>query len=119
PRTGVVRTDEGARERSLDIMAEQADRMRRLVDDLLMLSRIEQHEHARPEPPVDLGRVVESVRHVLALKDACVHESVRDLLQRKAPSRKVAIELLIDPALPQAIGDADELTVVFQNLVDN
>ena len=101
---GPARDDAAARERFLGIMAEQADRMRRLVDDLLMLSRIEQHEHARPDTPVDLGRVL---------------ESVRDLLQLKASSRKVAIELLIDPALPQAIGDADEVTVVFQNLVDN
>uniref|UniRef100_UPI0038F720D9 histidine kinase dimerization/phospho-acceptor domain-containing protein n=2 Tax=Bacteria TaxID=2 RepID=UPI0038F720D9 len=90
--------DAVARERFLGIMAEQADRMRRLVDDLLMLSRIEQHEHARPEAPVDVRRVL---------------EGVRDLLQLKASSRKVAIELSIDPGLPQAIGDHDELTVVF------
>jgi two-component system, OmpR family, phosphate regulon sensor histidine kinase PhoR len=101
---GPARDDAQARERFLGIMAEQADRMRRLVDDLLMLSRIEQHEHARPDTPVDVRRVL---------------ESVRDLLQLKASSRQVAIELRIDPALPQAIGDADELTVVFQNLVDN
>jgi two-component system phosphate regulon sensor histidine kinase PhoR len=101
---GPARDDAAARGRFLGIMAEQADRMRRLVDDLLMLSRIEQHEHARPEAPVDVRRVL---------------ESVRDLLQLKASSRKVAIELLVDPGLPQAIGDPDELTVVFQNLVDN
>ncbi|MBN9091300.1 MAG: PAS domain-containing protein [Reyranella sp.] len=101
---GPARDDAVARERFLGIMAEQADRMRRLVDDLLMLSRIEQHEHARPEAPVDVRRVL---------------EGVRDLLQLKASSRKVAIELSIDPGLPQAIGDHDELTVVFQNLVDN
>jgi two-component system phosphate regulon sensor histidine kinase PhoR len=48
-----------------------------------------------------------------------VLQGVRDLLQLKAAQRKVAIELAVDPALPQAIGDYDELTVVFQNLVDN
>jgi two-component system phosphate regulon sensor histidine kinase PhoR len=101
---GPARDDSNARERFLGIMAEQADRMRRLVDDLLMLSRIEQHEHARPEAPVDVRRVL---------------ESVRDLLQLKASSRKVAIELAIDPGLPAAVGDHDELTVVFQNLIDN
>jgi two-component system phosphate regulon sensor histidine kinase PhoR len=101
---GPARDDAAARERFLGIMAEQADRMRRLVDDLLMLSRIEQHEHARPEAPVDVGRVL---------------ESVRDLLQLKAAQRKVAIELLVEPGLPPAIGDYDELTVVFQNLIDN
>jgi two-component system phosphate regulon sensor histidine kinase PhoR len=85
-------------------MAEQADRMHRLVDDLLMLSRIEQHEHSRPAGAVDLG-------HVL--------RGVRDLLQLKASSRKVAVELAADPSLPRAMGDHDELTIVFQNLIDN
>jgi two-component system phosphate regulon sensor histidine kinase PhoR len=101
---GPARDDYGARERFLGIMAEQADRMRRLVDDLLMLSRIEQHEHARPDAEIDLDRVL---------------RSVLDLLQLKASSRKVALELAVDPALARAVGDYDELTIVFQNLVDN
>ncbi len=101
---GPARDDATARERFLGIMAEQADRMRRLVDDLLMLSRIEQHEHARPDAAVDLGRVL---------------RSVMDLLQLKASSRNVKIELSFDPALPPAVGDFDELTIVFQNLIDN
>jgi signal transduction histidine kinase len=67
---GPARDDAAARERFLGIMAEQADRMRRLVDDLLMLSRIEQHEHARPEAAVDVGRVLESVRDLLQFKAA-------------------------------------------------
>ena len=71
---GPARDDAGARERFLGIMAEQADRMRRLVDDLLMLSRIEQHEHSRPDAEVDLARVL---------------AGVGDLLQLKASSRKV------------------------------
>jgi two-component system phosphate regulon sensor histidine kinase PhoR len=85
-------------------MADQADRMRRLVDDLLMLSRIEQHEHARPEGEVDIGQVL---------------RGVQDLLQLKASSRKIGLELSIDPKLPHAVGAFDELTIVFQNLVDN
>ena len=85
-------------------MAEQADRMRRLVDDLLMLSRIEQHEHARPDGEVDLGRVL---------------RGVHDLLQLKAAARGVAVELAVDSGLPRAVGDYDELTIVFQNLIDN
>ncbi|WIM10831.1 ATP-binding protein [Enhydrobacter sp.] len=101
---GPARDDVQARERFLGIMAEQADRMRRLVDDLLTLSRIEQHEHSRPDAPVDLGRVL---------------AGVQDLLQLKAASRQVAVELSVDPALPRAVGDHDELTIVFQNLIDN
>lgn len=101
---GPAREDAAARERFLGIMAEQADRMRRLVDDLLMLSRIEQHEHARPAAAVDLDRVL---------------RSVLDLLQLKASSRKVRIEIDLAPDLPPAIGDHDELIIVFQNLIDN
>jgi two-component system, OmpR family, phosphate regulon sensor histidine kinase PhoR len=101
---GPARDDAGARERFLGIMAEQADRMRRLVDDLLMLSRIEQHEHARPDAAIDLANVL---------------KGVLDLLQLKASSRKVALELSLAPVLPRAVGDYDELTIVFQNLVDN
>jgi len=101
---GPARDDAAARERFLGIMAEQADRMRRLVDDLLMLSRIEQHEHARPDAEIELGRVL---------------KGVLDLLQLKASSRKVALELSLEPDLPRAVGDYDELTIVFQNLVDN
>src|SRR5262245_2785609 len=101
---GPARDDASARERFLGIMADQADRMRRLVDDLLMLSRIEQHEHARPDAEVDVGRVL---------------KGVLDLLQLKASSRKVTLELTVDSPLPKAVGDYDELTIVFQNLVDN
>lgn len=101
---GPARDDAAARERFLGIMAEQADRMRRLVDDLLMLSRIEQHEHARPDAEIDVGRVL---------------KGVQDLLQLKASSRGVALEVAVADDLPRVIGDADELTIVFQNLIDN
>ena len=101
---GPARDDPAARERFLGIMAEQADRMRRLVDDLLMLSRIEQHEHARPDREIDLESVL---------------RGVLDLLQLKASSRGVTIELEVAPALASAVGDHDELTIVFQNLIDN
>jgi two-component system, OmpR family, phosphate regulon sensor histidine kinase PhoR len=101
---GPARDDVAARDRFLGIMAEQADRMHRLVDDLLMLSRIEQHEHARPAGEVDLASVL---------------RGVQDLLQLKASSRNVAVELAVDASLPRAVGDYDELTMVFQNLIDN
>ena len=101
---GPARDDVQARERFLGIMAEQADRMRRLVDDLLMLSRIEQHEHSRPDAAIEIDRVL---------------KGVLDLLQLKASGRKVALELHVEADLPRAVGDYDELTIVFQNLVDN
>ncbi len=101
---GPARDDLAARDRFLGIMAEQAERMRRLVDDLLMLSRIEQHEHARPAGRVDLERVL---------------RGAQDLLQFKAGARQVRMELDLPADLPAAVGDFDELTMVFQNLIDN
>ena len=66
-----------ARERFLGIMAEQAERMRRLVDDLLMLSRIEQHEHARPDAAIDLDRVLRGVLDLLQLKASVAQGGAR------------------------------------------
>ena len=43
--------DEAAREQFLDIMAVEAARMRRLIDDLLSLTRIELNEHVPPAGP--------------------------------------------------------------------
>ena len=41
--------------------------MRRLVDDLLMLSRIEQHEHARPDAAIEIDRVLKGVLDLAVL----------------------------------------------------
>uniref|UniRef100_UPI0013C4762F ATP-binding protein n=1 Tax=Dongia deserti TaxID=2268030 RepID=UPI0013C4762F len=100
---GPAKGDLEAHERFLGIMHEQASRMSRLVADLLSLSRIELNEHARPSGGVDLGEVVGRVANGLSLR---------------AAERNMKIEL---PAgsMGRAIGDADELTQVFQNLIDN
>ncbi len=52
---GPAADDPPAQQRFLGIMAEQAQRMNRLIDDLLSLSRIELTEHQPPSERVDLG----------------------------------------------------------------
>ena len=54
-----------ARERFLEIMRGQAQRMTRLIDDLLSLSRIEMRAHP-PEAPVDLASIVPDGRNTVA-----------------------------------------------------
>ena len=54
----VAREDPAARERFLPIMQAQADRMARLIDDLLSLSRIELNAHLRPDKQVDVGAIL-------------------------------------------------------------
>ena len=75
---GPARDDAAARERFLGIMQAQAERMARLIDDLLSLSRIELRAHQRPDTPVDLVPIV---------------RQVVDGLQTLARDRDVAIEI--------------------------
>ncbi|HZW72110.1 MAG TPA: histidine kinase dimerization/phospho-acceptor domain-containing protein, partial [Caldimonas sp.] len=58
---GSARDDAQARERFLGIMKTQANRMARLIDDLLSLSRIELKAHLQPTTPVDLVPIVRQV----------------------------------------------------------
>ena len=101
---GAARDDAAARERFLGIMHEQASRMSRLVSDLLSLSRIEASEHTRPTGKVQIRNIVSSVVDGL-------------MLQARAKDISIAVDVEAD--LPAAIGDADQLTQVFQNLIDN
>ena len=100
---GPARNDEKARARFLGIMREQAQRMARLVDDLLSLSRIEQHLHLRPKSPVDLCIVL---RHIA------------DTLAPLARETNVEIELSASEPVIVA-GDRDELIRVAENLIEN
>lgn len=63
---GPARNDAPARERFLAIMATEADRMNRLVSDLLHLSHVEAQERLRPAHEIDLaaaiGRAVDGLR---------------------------------------------------------
>ncbi len=101
---GPARDDEAVRDRFLSIMHEQAQRMSRLVHDLLSLSRIEQVEHTPPTDPVDLQAVV---------------EHVTDVLTFKAQERGVSLVINSDGTPVFVPGDEDQLTQLTQNLVDN
>ena len=59
---GPAKSDPKAQEKFLGLMKSQAERMRRLIDDLLSLSRIEMNEHVRPSGEVDLNQVAHHVR---------------------------------------------------------
>ncbi len=101
---GPARDDAEARERFLAIMQDQASRMARLVEDLLSLSRIELNEHVMPKDRVDLGSLLQQVVEALELR---------------AGERRIRILLTLPPELPEVLGAHDELSQVFQNLVDN
>jgi len=101
---GPAREDIPARERFLGIMREQAQRMARLVDDLLSLSRIELNEHVAPTDRVALAPVIDEVARGLELR---------------AAERGIRIIRALPADLPEVQGDRDELAQIFQNLLDN
>jgi len=101
---GPAADDPEAQQRFLGIMAEQAARMNRLIDDLLSLSRIELIEH---QPPSDAVELRELVMRIVAGFEPRLRE------------RSVALDVRVPEELPPVTGDADQLTQVLQNLLDN
>jgi two-component system phosphate regulon sensor histidine kinase PhoR len=101
---GPAANDKAATARFLDIMLNQAERMSRLIDDLLSLSRIEMKAHMRPQGRVDLVDVL---------------GNVTDSLQPLARKLGVAIERRLPPGPLEIVGERDELIQVFDNLVEN
>jgi two-component system, OmpR family, phosphate regulon sensor histidine kinase PhoR len=101
---GPAANDAAARERFLPIMQMQTERMARLIDDLLSLSRIELREHIAPDAPVELLAVI---------------RQVIDSLQPRAGERAVEISVVPAPEPLTVRGDRDELIRVFENLVEN
>ena len=101
---GHAKEDPVARDRFLDIMSAQADRMSRLVADLLSLSRIELNEHIPPSGRVDLARAAADVLDAVSVLSKAKGVSV--LLA--APDERVTVD-----------GDRDEIVQVIQNLTDN
>ena len=99
---GPARHDEAARERFLAIMADQAERMTQLIDDLLLLSRVEEKANLKPIGRVDLNQVIDDV--------------VRSLVP-VADERSITIA--VEPAPLITTGDRDELFQVFHNLIEN
>ncbi len=100
---GPAKNDAPARARFLLIMAGQAARMIRLVDDLLALSRIELDEHLPPTGDYDLAQAATEVAEALA---------------PLAASRKVTVKLEKHGPGP-AQGSRDQLIQVAQNLIEN
>ncbi len=99
-----ARNDAEAREKFLCIMAREAGRMQRLVDDLMSLGRIEMSEHLRPVEVWSLDRIVTECASALL-----------------PVARQQGVDLRIDlgPETCDVAGDRDQLAQVFTNLIDN
>ncbi|AYV45537.1 ATPase [Caulobacter flavus] len=102
---GHAKEDPGARDKFLAIMQAQAERMSRLIDDLMSLSRIELNEHIAPAGRVDL---------------AMAAQDVIDALGPQARDKQVSFDAVLPPRGAAVVeGDRDQIVQVIQNLVDN
>lgn len=101
---GPARGDPAAQERFLGLMAGQAARMTRLIDDLLSLSRVEMRAHVMPRGTVDLNEVAEYVLETLEP-------------MAEASGARLDLERADGPV--RIRGEHDEIVQVITNFVNN
>lgn len=101
---GPAKDDSAARAHFLKIMEREAQRMTRLVGDLLSLSKVESNEKVRPRDRVSLTDVVHTT---LAALRPQIEEAGVDLRFEGASGET------------DIIGDRDQLVQVCMNLVEN
>ncbi len=101
---GPARGDTDAQDRFLSIMEREAERMSRMVSDLLSLSRVEVDERVRPRDQVDISGVLRSVIATLEgkMSDADITVNATNL------ENAFIVQ-----------GDRDQLTQLFLNLIEN
>lgn len=101
---GAAKNDPAVQQKFLAIMGKQAERMARLIDNLLSLSRVEMRQHLRPRARVDLN---DAILHVLAT------------LEPLAAASGITMHFKERETAPVVLADRDELVQVFSNLVQN
>ncbi len=101
---GPAKNDTVAQENFLAIMHTEATRMKRMVNDLLSLSRIERRVDTPPEDTINALPVLEHVKQMLTLK---------------AQEKRMTITVDCPLSAIHLVADADELGQVFQNILEN
>ncbi len=96
--------DDDPRQTSRRIVAQEAARLTQLVDNLLLLSRLEMPDFSLERRPVSVEAVVEDA--ILQLSDL-------------AEARDISLSLQREGSLPRIVADRARLKQVFINLLDN
>jgi two-component system phosphate regulon sensor histidine kinase PhoR len=96
--------DSATRKRFLRVIHDEAQRMHRLIEDLMSLSRIEAEKFRVPDTAVDLGDLI---------------KEVHGALRGGGDSRAGDIVLDIDEGLPFVAGDRAQLSQLLYNLIGN
>lgn len=92
--------------RFLNIMQEEANRMSRIVSDLLSLSKIEINLYSRPKEKIN---IINEVKIAIDALEIVALES----------QKKIKLDVSEDIFFTKVIGDSDEIVEVFHNLIEN
>lgn len=101
---GPAAEDEPARTRFLEIMAREARRMARLIEDLLSLSRIELDKYVAPRAALALPALLTDVSKTLAVR---------------LEGDRRALDCDVPDDLPPIVADRDQILQVLHNLISN
>ncbi len=96
-------SDDAAKTKSAGIINEEAGRMRRQVDELLELARMQAGQLRLAREPVDINELLAHCREVFAVT---------------AEEKEIKIRIEAEPAMT-VIGDTDRLEQVLNNILDN
>lgn len=99
-----AKDDKAAIERFIPIMSREAERMSRLINDILSLSKIELNEHIAPNTQIE---IIEIINQAISTSEP----------QAKKSNNKIMVLSEIDKI--NAIADRDELQQIIINLIDN
>lgn len=101
---GPAKDDKESWDRFLTIMQGEAERMKRLIADLMSLSRIEFSEHQKPDDQINFSDLI--------------HRG-RELIQPLAQDRGITLSVSGPSEALPIIGDNDEVVQVIDNLLSN
>lgn len=101
---GPARDDRAAQDRFLEIMGREAERMNRLIHDLLSLSQVEAEERRPPTGQVDVTSLV---------------TSASEALEPQAQERGVELGISGSDSPLHVRGSPDQLAQIFTNLIEN
>jgi signal transduction histidine kinase len=102
-REGIVTEPEGVQS-SLDVIASEADRLERLVGDVLDLAKLQAHRFTVRQEEVDLGRVLDHAYSAFT---------------EEARRREIDYVLETDGEPPVIVSDGDRVLQVISNLLSN
>ena len=102
---GPAKDDKKSMSKFLGIMDKETIRMKRLIDDLLVVSKIESDEHIHPTKKVNL---IKTLNNVI--------ESLKEYALKKNMQIRTNYQLSENLSV---LGNEDELVQVFTNIIDN